>query len=481
MGREVLITLGWLAGATAAVALLWGIWWALFADRSRGERRCPRCWHLIGPGAASNCPECGRAFQSEADLLRTRRKWLLANAFLVLLLGGTLLLRVQLAEQGWWRLLPQRMLVAVVPWLGDTEDGSMARGHLRMMLLKEDLSDANAVRLLGLLRDGDADARPGTEAWRRRYAPWLDALRGRRFWEGYGSRAGPREAAMAIAPSVMLVAPVTWVAEEPLVVTTEVDDWLPRGAGLNIEFVDAPGLPLAPDTLNALRGRRWERPEGGGFGGGFPLSLGPLPVGTHDGALRMRWRAFAVEAPSGTLAQGEVSVPLRIEVRPTPPTLTPVADPFVDERVREVFRPGLMREESALRFAFSYRPIETAGPSLRDIAFGFVVEACEDGVPRRTLRVWWHGDQSSRAGFEIVDEQPERLANATESAAWTLRVRSDPALARRAASLDPDGKVTRFWSGEVTIPLRVERTTDDRFTRRWRPVEPAARPASAPR
>ena len=170
----------------------------------------------------------------------------------MLLLAGTLWLRVQLTDQGWWRLLPQRALVALVPWLGDTEDGSMARGHLRMMLLKEELADENAVRLLTLLREGDADARPGTEAWRRRYAPWLDALRGPRFWEGYGSRSGPREAAMAVAPSVALVAPNAWLADTPLVVTTEIDDWLPATAGLSLEPLEAPGLPIATEALAAL-------------------------------------------------------------------------------------------------------------------------------------------------------------------------------------------------------------------------------------
>lgn len=483
MGREALITLGWVVGGGVTIALLWGIWWALFADRSRGERRCPRCWHLINPGAESPCPECGRPFEHERQLLRTRRRWPLAAACLMLLLAGTLVLRVQLTERGWWRLLPQRALIAVVPWLGDTEDGSMARGHLRMMLLRDELSDENAVRLLALLREGDADARPGTDAWRRRYAPWLDALRGPRFWDGYGARPGPREAALAVAPAVSLVAPAIWLADEPLVVSSEIDDWLPRGTGLSLEILDAPGLALSASTLADLRARRWERPDGGGFGGGFPITLGPLPKGTHDGALRLRWRAFDSTAPSRTLAEGEIRAPLRVENRESLPPLAPVVDPSIDKGVREVFRPGLIREEEvdAPRFAFSYRPIETAAPSLRDVAFGFVVEACENGVPRRTLRVWWRGDQANRAGFEIVDEQPERLANAVESEAWTLRVRSDETLARRAASLDPDSKTTRFWSGAVTMPLQIERAGEGRFSRRWRAVDASTQPASAPR
>lgn len=483
MGREALITLGWVVGGVGALALLWGMWWALFADRSRGERRCPKCWHLIAPGGCAQCPECGRAFRGEHDLLRTRRRWPVAAACVMMLLAGTLWLRVQLTDNGWWRLLPQRALVAIVPWLGDTEDGSMARGHLRMMLLKDELTDDNAVRLLALLREGDADARPGTDAWRRRYAPWLDALRGPRFWSGYGSRAGPREAAMAVAPSVSLVHPAVWVVDTPLVLTTEIDDWLPDSSGLSLELLDAPGLPIAPDALETLRARRWERRGGGGFGGGFPVTIGALPKGSHDGAVRFRWRAFETEEPARTLASGEILAPLRIEVRDALPALAPVTDAFVDERVRQVFLPGLIREEQvdAPRFAFSYRPIETAGSSLRDIAFGFVVEACERGVPRRTLHVWWRGDQATRAGYEVVQEQPDRLALAQESPDWTLRVRSDETLARRAASLDPAAQTKRFWSGTVEMPLRIERAGQGRFMRRWVPVDAPAQVAPGPR
>lgn len=483
MGREALITLGWAFGAATTIALVWGVWWALFADRSRGERRCARCWHLIAAGASSPCPECGLAFASERDLLRTRRRWPAAAACLMLLVAGTLWLRVQLTDQGWWRLLPQRLLIAVVPWLGDTEDGSMARGHLRMMLIKEELTDPNAVRLLTLLREGDADAPPGTDAWRRRYAPWLDALRGPRFWSSYGSRSGPREAAMAVSPSVTLIAPTVWLVDTPLVVTTEVDDWLPDTTGLSLEPLDTPGLPITPDALAALRARRWERSAGGGFGGGFPLLLGPLPKGTHDGAVRFRWRSFEADEPTKTLASGEIRARVRVEVRDALPALVPVTDAFLDERVRQTFLPGLIREQEvdAPRFAFSYRPIETAGSSLRDMAFGFVVEACENGVPRRTLHLWWRGDQTSRAGHQIMQEQPDRLALATESPEWTLRVRSDETLARRAASLDPSAQTTRFWSGDIVMPLRIERAGAGRFASRWHPVEITGQPSEPAR
>lgn len=462
--------LAWLLGAVGAAALVWGVWWALFADRSRGSLRCSRCWHQIAPGAASPCPECGQPFSGEAELLRTRRRWPAALGCLAVLVAGTLWLRVRLTESGWWVMVPPRALIALVPSLGDSEDGSMARGHLLRLLMSQQLSDENAVRIIELLRDGDAEARPGSQAWRNRYGRWLDSLRGSGFWKGYGSRPGPRRAALSVGPTVSLVTPPPWRQDDPLVVTAEIDDWYPPSTTLEIEFLDAEGLPLPPATLARLRGTRWRCPEGGALGGAFPITLGELPAGVHDGFLRMGWRVTGRGDAIGADGGGELRVPLHLDVRAALPEPIAVRDAFIDERVTEAFRPGMLRHDDPIspRFAFTYRPIETAGEAMRDISFGFVVEACEEGVPRRTLHVWWCGEQFSRAGWEIFHEDIEALRRATESTAWTLRIRGDPVLARRAPCADKPGQPMRYWAGEVTIPLRVEETAAERFTRRWR-------------
>lgn len=48
--------------------------WALWGDRARGRRRCPRCWYDMGGTPGLKCPECGRAASSEPALFRTRRR-----------------------------------------------------------------------------------------------------------------------------------------------------------------------------------------------------------------------------------------------------------------------------------------------------------------------------------------------------------------------------------------------------------------------
>ena len=41
-------------------------------DPARGRRRCPRCWHEIGP-TGFLCAECGSRAPSELSLARSRR------------------------------------------------------------------------------------------------------------------------------------------------------------------------------------------------------------------------------------------------------------------------------------------------------------------------------------------------------------------------------------------------------------------------
>lgn len=68
---------GYATMGVAAVVLLI----ALVGDRSRGKRRCRKCWYDMSaaPRASSAapviCPECGKRAVSEIELLRSRRPW----------------------------------------------------------------------------------------------------------------------------------------------------------------------------------------------------------------------------------------------------------------------------------------------------------------------------------------------------------------------------------------------------------------------
>lgn len=472
MSREILVILGWLGGLTISLFLLWALWWALFGDRSRGTRRCPRCWHVSDPGTSAEpnlrCQECGHLSTSERDLLRTRRKWLLATLCVVGLVAETIWVQTAISDSGWWGLLPDRLLIAMDPWLGDRATARQVRASLRDRLVCGRVDPSDAVRLFTLAREGAPDARPGSARWRERYLPWIQALHGPGFWNAYAGQAAVREAAVSVPPDIQALVPTSWWPGTPMPITLFVEDGLPEEMSMRLEVLDATGLDLTADALAALRAQRWTRRGPSGFGTELPLTLGAVSEGPRDGELRLQWSVIASTADR-PVATGEVRVPIRTTVRVELPPLTPRNDPAAEEAVRAAFEPGLLRRRAGLRprFAFSYRPPETAASEFRDTAFGLVVEACESGTPRRTLRVWWRGGSLRSMGWERPIEDRERLLEAEPSAVWTLRVRGDELLARRAAEPDSAEPATRWWSGMIELPLRIEDVGPDHRMQRW--------------
>jgi len=66
---------GWALAAIALVLFSWAIFW----DRARGRRRCPRCWYDMaaavertGEDGGFICPECGRRVARVRGLMSTR-------------------------------------------------------------------------------------------------------------------------------------------------------------------------------------------------------------------------------------------------------------------------------------------------------------------------------------------------------------------------------------------------------------------------
>jgi len=112
----------WSGYAVALLACV-GVAWALFWDRSRGWKRCRRCWYDMAgvptePGdLPAACPECGRAHAKPRHLTRTRRRWGRAAVLgLVMVVGGYGLWAVpRVQDEGWWGLAPNVILFCVYP------------------------------------------------------------------------------------------------------------------------------------------------------------------------------------------------------------------------------------------------------------------------------------------------------------------------------------------------------------------------------
>lgn len=129
---------GGVALGVAAFALLLR---ALFADRSRGRRRCPKCWYLMDGVVTEGglrCPECGHAAKSVRALHRTKRRW--GWAALACLLGVVaygVAVTPRVVEGGWRRAVPSTLLVSV--WPMDVE--AWVGMHLRQQTVNDALLD----------------------------------------------------------------------------------------------------------------------------------------------------------------------------------------------------------------------------------------------------------------------------------------------------------------------------------------------------
>jgi hypothetical protein len=104
-----------MAGVLAVAGALLAAW-ALFWDRPRGRRRCPKCWYDMAGVPGLVCPECGLAARDEGDLLRTRRRWRLAGAAVVLLLSAITVSHVPAYRAGGiWAAVPRPVLIWFIP------------------------------------------------------------------------------------------------------------------------------------------------------------------------------------------------------------------------------------------------------------------------------------------------------------------------------------------------------------------------------
>ncbi|TVQ58530.1 MAG: HEAT repeat domain-containing protein [Phycisphaerales bacterium] len=88
--------------------------WACFSDRSRGRRRCPKCWYSIHESLSypTHCSECGREIAREKDLHRTRRrwKWIGASA-IVLFVAAFIAVQPKVQPFGWGSMTPMTALI----------------------------------------------------------------------------------------------------------------------------------------------------------------------------------------------------------------------------------------------------------------------------------------------------------------------------------------------------------------------------------
>ena len=162
-------TLGGLLGLVG-VALAW---WALFADRAKGRKRCPKCWYNMAGSPGPTCSECGYSLPCVAKLFKVRRHWRLAVVAVLVLVGSAASsLRPQVQRDGWISLVPTTALILSLPWVDKPEH--VLRSELIRRLPSpywpqgahpSDLSDWQWRLLIDRCLDGDANRKPSTQQW----------------------------------------------------------------------------------------------------------------------------------------------------------------------------------------------------------------------------------------------------------------------------------------------------------------------------
>ena len=476
MNFDTTLILVWIGVLLFATITIYGLWWSLFYDRAKGQRRCPQCWHMVLDRFPFRCPECGFVTLFEKNLFRTRRRLGFAAFTLCALIIGTTWLRDQVVTRSWWSLFPDRIVILILPWSDDGETLREIPTYLASRLSSADMSDANRLRLINQCAAGDAGAPPGSANWITKYAGIADKFDTYSpIQETSNTTLNDFQKALnAMPPFLHIEVPATWNCMEPLIAGVIIDSWAPYASEIKLRVVGVNAIPLGASDMDRLKHEVWERANPvmpNGYARGLPtlitIHLGQLPIGKYSGEIIFEWESTlpaTVDSPIESTAKGVITIPTSIDVLPTALALAPISTPAIDELVKEAFEPGMLRWPTGrVRHAFSYLPYKTSSTELDSVAFGMVVEALQDGVPRRRLHVWWRGGRGgSRTGWEIQMEDQEALDIAAQNGHWTMRIHGDESLARRTANLYSVNPVTKWWSGTVEFPLVISDRSGDR-------------------
>ncbi len=461
--------LWWIGGAALGLLSLWLLYWSLLKDRSKGRRRCPKCWYNMSGTDSMTCSECGRTAKREKKLYKTRRRWRWAfAALLAFLFVGAIALTPKVRKDGWASIVPTTVLIVGLPWYEDQWENpggwkEDAINELYLERLHDSQYEPRGIpdwqwRLLLRICLAQIDAEtvnPAGVGTASHYEEFLASA----FYDGTLAKVG-------MIPQFFERFPVEieWSLETP---------W-PSGAPVHtfIEFSPSFGQPLdyyiGVDSAIAKSDSA-------------TIDLAPDVYYPMDDDDRM-WRTVIAEQ----LPIGSYSLELRLEVSPHFPESTatmpdevryfatlneelvvrgdigdylrPISDTQFDEQI--------VSSINELKFDFDFDPqglpptlsIEFS-PNLRDVYDKMIVVLTLDVLHRGEVVATTHKrveelDAAPQTGcrnysvYFVLDCDSQALQKADPANdLWGLRFRADPL---HVLWWESSGE---YWDGEFTIPV----------------------------
>ena len=173
----------WTLGGLLGLAALALAWWALFGDRAKGRKRCPKCWYDMTGSPGLTCSECGYSTKREKKLFKTRLHWRAAMlAVVVFAVSAASGLTPKIKRDGWISVVPTTVLILSLPWVDDPElillselDQRLPSPYWPQGAHPPDWSDWQWRLLINQCLAGDARRKPATQPWYSVYGYLLDA------------------------------------------------------------------------------------------------------------------------------------------------------------------------------------------------------------------------------------------------------------------------------------------------------------------
>ena len=418
-----------LIGAVLGAAAVFILIWALFRDRSRGRRRCPKCWYDMAGTPGLRCPECGRIARLEQHLFRTRRRWKRVVGAALLMLVSAAIAAVPTYRDGWQRLVPTTALALIAP----AEDPSSAsiNSWMRATLVSGVVIGPNgAIVRSGSLLGGQGATIGETltdELWRRLREGTIAGWQGRAFIKRYLS-AHPCDFAGHVA------IPDRWPIGVPLLVQTST--MLPASFSENLiaTYLRLPGGSTeiaTPDTAH----------------------VDAVPT-IGEGV------EIQIELRRGRMVLYRTSITLPCELRPDDENLLDrVSGEPWDSRVAAALSPKMAWGPTNRGYFVTRDRTSAEKWSVLDLGIAFDIEMREAGkvLARGQGAAEWNRPVWKDWEDIAPEWQPGGLERViADKKGLTFHVQGIPAAARRQYLEWPWGKRPACWTGEFEVSVPVE-------------------------